>query len=237
MGAVYFELLFPFHGERYITLNQLLFNNNLHISIEPLKAEEHNTSEFELTAICALALQNNTKTVFEIGTFNGRTARAIALNLKQPDSAIYTLNIKPEITETILQTSSIDIGLAGKVVIGERFHGTPEEVIIHQLWGDSASFDYTPFKQKVDFVFIDGAHSEFYARNDTLQALQLIKQDGGLIIWHDAYLFGVVKFLKKWIQDTKYPIYFIKGTTLAITAIQNGIIINPIEYLQKNKIK
>lgn len=69
-------------------------------------------------------------------------------------------------------------------------------------------------------VFIDGAHSEEYVSNDTRQALALIKKEGGFIIWHDAHLFGVVKYLKKLVSKEILPIYFIKGTTLAIAAVK-----------------
>ncbi len=88
--------------------------------------------------------------------------------------------------------------MASKVISGERFLNTPQQSIITQLWGDSATFDFSPYYNSMDFVFIDGAHSEHYVKNDTEKALQLIKKSGGIIVWHDAHLFGVVKFLEPW---------------------------------------
>jgi hypothetical protein len=37
----------------------------------------------------------------------------------------------------------------------------------------------------MDVVFVDGAHSAEYVRNDTDVALRLLKPTGGLILWHD----------------------------------------------------
>jgi hypothetical protein len=68
---------------------------------------------------------------------------------------------------------------------GSQFAGTPEEKKITQLLGDSGKFDYGPYVGKMDMVFIDGSHAYDYVWSDTMNALKLLKPEGGLIFWHD----------------------------------------------------
>jgi predicted O-methyltransferase YrrM len=219
-------LQYPFFGDRYVHLSEILENDDLEVSIAPVKARKHNTTSFELMAICALLKDNNCNNIFEIGTFDGRTTRAMALNLSSESGKILTLNLPPGIDDVLLHTSADDVDLAHKVISGERFINTPQGKLIEQLWGDSATFDFSPYYNSMDLVFIDGAHSEQYVKSDTEKALQLIKQSGGIIIWHDAHLFGVVKYLEPWIKSNQLPVYFIKDTSLATARIRNGSIVD-----------
>jgi hypothetical protein len=213
-----------------VELSEILQHDDLQITVAPLKARRHNTTEFELISVAGIIKDNKCNTVFEIGTFDGRTTRAIAMNLSREDGKVYTLNLPPESDVVSLQTGHVDVELASKVVSGERFLHTPQEKLIQQVWGDSAKFDFSPFTGKMDAVFIDGAHSEDYVDNDTRNALKLIKPEGGIILWHDAHLFGVKDFFKKWLKQTNYPVYFIRRTTLAVMGMRNG---QPYDLLKK----
>lgn len=224
LSATYLKLQYPYFGSRYIDLSVLLKNDDLQVVLAPVKARMHNTSAFELLSVCALLKDSNATTVFEIGTYDGRTTMAMALNLANENSRIFTLNLPDATQEVSLDTSKVDIQLASKVISGERFLNTPQQSIITQLWGDSATFDFSPYYNSVDFIFIDGAHSEHYVKNDTEKALQLIKKTGGVIVWHDAHLFGVVKYLEPLVKQNKLPLYFIENTTLAVARVQNGAI-------------
>ena len=225
----YDALVYPFFGNRYIALSDLLRNDDLEVSVAPLRAREHNTTEFELLSIAALIKDNLCKTVFEIGTFDGRTTRAMAMNLSDDTGKIFTLNLPPDTGDVSLNTDKVDVGLASKVISGERFLQTPQERRIEQLWGDSATFDFSPYYNRMDFVFIDGAHSEEYVGTDTRNSIKLIKTGGGIITWHDAHLFGVKIFFKKWLKENNYPVYFIRNTTLAVMGVRNG---QPFDLLQ-----
>jgi predicted O-methyltransferase YrrM len=218
----YDALTYPFSGDNSVELSSLLKDDNLQVTIAPLKAREHNTTEFELLSIAGLIRDNQCNTVFEIGTFDGRTTRAIAMNLRDDQGKVFTLNLPPKAEVVSLKTGHVDIELASKVVSGERFLNTPQERFIQQVWGDSAKFDFTTYAGKMDAVFIDGAHSEDYAESDTMNALKMIKPEGGIIIWHDAHLFGVKYFFKNWLKQHSYPVYFIKGTTVAVMGMKNG---------------
>ena len=224
LSAIYLSLKYPFYGPRHIELSGLLKSDDLHISLPFVKARMHNTDSFELLSIASLLKDNAAATIFEIGTYDGRTTMAMALNLVKEESHIFTLNLPPETSNVMLDTSIVDVQLASKVVSGERFINTPQQKYITQLWGDSATFDFSPYFNTIDFVFIDGAHSEDYVKSDTKTALQLIKKSGGVIMWHDAHLFGVVKFLNPWIQENNLPVYFIKNTSLAVAWVQKGIV-------------
>jgi predicted O-methyltransferase YrrM len=218
----YDALTYPFFGKRYIELSGLLNNDELQVCLSPLKAREHNVSEFELVCISALIKDRQANAVFEIGTYDGRTARSMAMNLKNDEGTVFTLNLPPEAETVNLETHSIDIALASKVVSGQRFIGTAQEKYIQQLWGDSATFDFSPYHKKMDIVFIDGAHSEGYVSNDTMHSIEMIKPEGGLIVWHDAHLYGVKDFFIKWLKQNDYPVYFIRNSTVAVLGVRNG---------------
>jgi predicted O-methyltransferase YrrM len=53
------------------------------------------------------------------------------------------------------------------------------------LRGDSAKFDTTPYRESMDLIFVDGAHSYEYVKNDTVKGLEMLRS-GGIIVWHDC---------------------------------------------------
>lgn len=226
LSNVFVTLKYPFFGDRYVEISDLLKNEELMVTIAPVKARIHNTSSFELLAISSLLKDNNCNVIFEIGTFDGRTTRSMALNLANNKGKIFTLNLPPKTDKVSLETSLVDVQLSGKVTSGERFINTAQKNNIEQLWGDSAVFDFSPYNNFIDLVFIDGAHSENYVKNDTQKAMLLIKKSGGIIIWHDAHLYGVVKYLRPWVEKNKLPICFIKETSLAVAFVKNNTIVD-----------
>jgi hypothetical protein len=74
---------------------------------------------------------------------------------------------------------------ADKTRSGERYRNSDLEPRIVSLYGDSGSFDYSPYEGKMDLVFIDASHTFEYVVNDSLQALRLLRERGGAILWHD----------------------------------------------------
>jgi len=209
----------PFFGIA-VKLSDLV-SNTLAVRIGPVRAEPHNTSEMELLALGALVRQCEAVEVFEIGTYDGRSTRTLAMNLAD-GGRVTTLNLPPGQDAMEDGSSSVDSRLNTKVVSGCRFAGTPEEASIQQVFGDSATFDFAPYAGRMDVVFIDGAHSGEYVRNDTEQALQMIKPEGGLIVWHDGPLYGVVGYLQEGIRAQDWPLRWIEGTTLMIGWVCDG---------------
>ena len=93
---------------------------------------------------------------------------------------------------------------------------------ITQLYGDSASFDFSPWYGQMDFVFVDGAHAYNYVVNDTNIALKLLNPRGGIIIWHD---YGVWKGVTRALNELRenmpsLPLVHIKDTSLIVSIQQ-----------------
>jgi len=96
------------------------------------------------------------------------------------------------------------------------FSGTPEEKKIKVIFINSIDFKNTEFKEKMDFIFIDGGHTYSVVKNDSEKSFEMLKPNG-IILWHD-YVPGkrsssdVVKYINS-ILDKK-EIYKIKNTSL-----------------------
>ena len=152
--------------------------------LEP-DAANGNVTEWELFCIAQLVANHKPSACFEIGTFDGRTALNMAANMAE-DGHVFTLDLPPSgLDSTALKIARGDESFIKKEASGTRFKDSAYAHKITQLWGDSATFDYTPFAGKMDLVFVDGSHSYDYVKKDTETALKLLKPEGGIILWHD----------------------------------------------------
>ena len=149
------------------------------------------------------------KVVFEVGTYKGRTTRLFA-EMTGPNTRIYTLDLPPK-----MMTMGGYFSEEKAEQIGEEFSHSPYRSKITQFYGDSRSFDFSPFHRMADFVFVDGNHDYEFVRTDTEHALQMIKP-GGTIVWDDCHpIFtpGVVRCLEE--LSVARRIRRIAGTRLA----------------------
>jgi hypothetical protein len=96
---------------------------------------------------------------------------------------------------------------------GEAVIDTPEAERVTLLAGDSAQFDYRPYENQMDLVYIDGSHSYSYVRADTEAALGLLSTTG-TIVWDDFYYPGVWKYLNE-IRHS-LPLYLITNTGMIV---------------------
>ena len=149
-----------------------------------------NISLVELSCINQLVKKYKPKIIFEFGTFDGRTTLNLAANAPL-NAKIYTLDLprKPTRTKYKLYKGknavySDNTYIAGRAV-GKRFKNSKYSSKIFQLYGDSASFDYSDLFNTIDFVFIDGSHAYQYVKNDTEAAFKLLRKGKGVIVWHD----------------------------------------------------
>jgi predicted O-methyltransferase YrrM len=98
-----------------------------------------------------------------------------------------------------------------------RFIGSSVATKIHELFEDSATFDYGPYHDRCDIVFVDGAHSFQYVESDTKAALRLLRPSG-LIVWHDFndgfFWPDVHKYLNFFARH--HEVYRIRGTMFAV---------------------
>jgi predicted O-methyltransferase YrrM len=161
----------------------------IRINLEHLEGQGVGTPIDELAYLAMITRYLEPSAVFEIGTFRGRTALNFALN-SPDDCIVYTLDLplagkSDHLTgiyaadHTMIMQSDPGIDYRGKDVAGK----------IHQLYGDSTAFDFTPYFGKIDLVFVDGAHHYQAVKADTANALSMVKP-GGFILWHDFANFG-----------------------------------------------
>jgi len=150
--------------------------------------------------------------IFEIGTFTGGAALIMAQQAP-PGAQIFTLDMPPG-QPLRLQGLAADPPTTESARIGGRFRGRPYGDQIAQLHGDSATFDYSPYRGQIDLVFIDGSHSYEYVANDTERALEMLSPKGA-IVWDDCSedYPGVVTALDE--RAAVLPIVRIIGTRFA----------------------
>ena len=132
--------------------------------------------------------------VFEIGTFNGLSAWCLARNLA--GATIDTLDL-PVDEQPILPLAERDP--LNRSAQPERiFETLPAPGRVVQHWGDSATFDFSPWRNGCELVYVDGAHSADYVASDTRNAFEMIAE-GGAIVWDDYWRHepGVSSVLEK----------------------------------------
>lgn len=155
------------------------------------------------------------KSIFEIGTFDGCAVTHMILNSQFPDQChIYTLDLPPEKIQDYSHDPDnkefLELRRPGYYISRYTTSG------ITQLYGDSLKFDFSPYFDTMDLVFIDGNHNAPYIQSDTENALKMVKT-GGLIIWHDYFGIpgeSVTDYLNH--LSAKLSIRRIKNTCLAL---------------------
>ena len=195
-----------------------------------------NVTPLELIVINQLVRACKPTAIFEIGTFDGRTTLNLAANAP-PDAIVYTLDLpESEVGSTGLAIALGDERYIKKEASGSLLRGTTYERKVRQLLGDSAKFDFSPYRGKMDFVFVDGAHSYDYVVNDSLRALEMLKGGRGVILWHDYGDWdGVTNALNELgTHHTNFQgMMHIAGTTLVClvkeVAIREGLPRSPAE--------
>lgn len=169
-----------------------------------------------LSALVCYFVPNN---IFEIGTYNGFTTFHFAVN-SPPECTIYTLDLPPGFDENALHGYSYDDLMVVKLSMEHAndriFHKYPEKSKIRELFGDSSSFDFSPYAGKMDLIFIDGNHSYDFVKSDTENALKMLSENG-VIIWHD-YDYIIHKDIFRYLNQFSktHAVYAIPHTRFAI---------------------
>lgn len=171
--------------------------------------------EPERLAVARIVTRLQPRTVFEIGTYRGRTTRLLATCSSQ--ATIHTLDLAPE---NMLEGGCFAVSEPG--LIGARFRddtGIRSRIVQH--YGDSRQFDFTPFERLVDLVFVDASHSYEAVLNDSRRAFEMVKPEG-LVIWDDYHPIhgpGVMRALAE--IDAEKGVVWITGTRLAVYGISS----------------
>ena len=165
--------------------------------------------------LCALAALLDPATIFEFGTYRGDTAWLLARNV--PRARVYTLDLAGPDAAYSAQLELTDIDeYFHEWDRGARFHGTREGERITQLAGDSATFDFAPYRGTIDLAYVDASHSYSYVRSDTEAALAMLSPSG-TIIWDDyTHYSGIYAYLNELAPALDHPIFHVLDTRLAL---------------------
>jgi predicted O-methyltransferase YrrM len=159
------------------------------IALEHIPGRGIATPLDELAYLALITKACRPSNIFEIGTFRGRTALNFAMNAPD-DCTVWTLDLPPaERAPFANVTNPADRAIIHASKTGVDYQDKPEARKIHQLYGNSISFDFSPYAGQMDLVFIDGAHHYEAVISDTRNALNLVKP-GGTILWHDFANYG-----------------------------------------------
>jgi predicted O-methyltransferase YrrM len=135
-----------------------------------------------LVYLVGIAKAIGAKTIFEIGTCAGNTALTLAMNLKE--ARIHTLDLPPD-QQPIFYYSAADKVNIDFINRRRRvYEGRAEAGRIVQHLEDSAKFDYSAFRGSCELIYIDGAHSLEYVRNDSRAAYEMAAPVGA-VVWDD----------------------------------------------------
>ena len=136
-----------------------------------------NMDPLEQYYLASLAGLLQPERIFEIGTFDGATSLLLARMV--PGARIYTLDLPPGHVD-----GTNDVALARVDGAGSKFRDTPEADRITQLYGDSRTFDFSPFYNKMDMVVVDGSHKAECVIPDSENALKMVSPRG-VVVWDD----------------------------------------------------
>jgi len=164
------------------------------------------------------------KKIFEIGTFRGDSAANFALNTDS-NARIFTLDLPPKGNELgyrheyMAHTNPSDkkIIFESQNIRQFSYSNIEEGNKVIQFYGNSFSFDFSDFYDRIDLVFIDAAHNYAAVANDTEKALKLGKE-GGLIMWNDYGRWGINE-VSEFLHDFRkagYDVKRIEGSHVAV---------------------
>lgn len=189
------------------------------IHLESFLGHWGNVSIEELCKICLIVKWLKPRRILEMGTYNGMTTLQMALNAPR-DCITYTLDLDPQ------QAAEIKLGKLDDLVAkhfkdkfqtatGSYFDGR-EDVSIEQLWGNTATFDYSKLNGPIDLVFVDAAHDYVNKKIDSEKAFSMVSPSG-VIIWHDYAQVAnpdVTRCVVEFAKD--HRIFHLRNTNLAV---------------------
>ncbi len=168
-------------------------------------------SPMECAALAALSRLSRAKKIFEFGTYKGVSTTQLALNVEE-GGMVFTLDLPedhPAYSLPIPKPEEQQIAAeGGKGIL------IPRDLLdrVTFLSSDSATFDETPYHGTMDLIFVDGAHSYEYVKNDTEKGWEMLRP-GGVLAWHDCVAShpDVVRYIK----ERKLVTKLVNGTALA----------------------
>jgi hypothetical protein len=142
------------------------------IEIAPFAFMDGGSLVTDIALLKSVAGQQKDCQYFEIGTWRGESVANVAKTAKD----CFTLNISAE----EIRKLGFD-----ELTIGQQDVFSKDLANVKHLKGNSLTFDFGPYKNKMDLVFIDGDHHYDAVKKDTEKAFDLLKDEDSIIIWHD----------------------------------------------------
>jgi predicted O-methyltransferase YrrM len=175
---------------------------DLKITIPFISTHWETATLFDHTFIASLVHVLQPRKCIEIGTSLGLVTSTIASNAPD-DTEIHTIDQH------------------GHERIGSFFRSRPEGRKIRQHVSLSTEFDFRPFDDSVDLMFIDGSHEFDDVWRDSENAFRVLT-GRGVVIWHDVtpYFPGVMKALEALPKSGE--IYRVQGTNCGFYAAPNA---------------
>ncbi|PCJ25298.1 MAG: hypothetical protein COA97_08225 [Flavobacteriales bacterium] len=158
------------NGFKMLDLIDILPNFN--VAINPFSFLNGGSLITDLALLKGLVKQKEDCTYFEIGTWRGESVANVSSEAK----ICFSLNLSNE--------SLKNLGYNQEYLNQQEFFSKGLGNVTH-LKGNSFEFDFSPYYNKCDVVFIDGDHQYKSVLNDTKIAFKLLKDEKSIIVWHD----------------------------------------------------
>jgi len=146
---------------------------SLDLEVAPYSFLEGGSLPTDLALLQALARTRPGCSYFEIGTWRGESVANVAPHA----GTCVTLDLPAE--ELRRRGAPADY-IAQQ---GRYCQGLPNVV---RLFGDRRHMDLSAHFGRYDLVFVDGDHHHASVLRDTRTAFKLLRDDQGVIVWHDA---------------------------------------------------
>ncbi len=178
------QLLFTFKEKIDIKDIEILYNDNFKSKLLKHLGLKRGGFNLGLLKICEIA--NETKTMVEIGSYQGESTVIFSTYL--PDAKIYAVD-PWENHYDVKDGSSEDYDMKD---VEYNFDVITKNRNIIKKKMTSEEFSFLIEDESIDLVYIDGNHQEEFVCNDLEKWLPKIKQNG-YISGHDYYMFESVR--------------------------------------------
>lgn len=173
----------------------------------------------ELVVFLSICSNYSSGNFLEIGSHKGRTTINVANNFK--NLKIFTFDLPPNFDlenlkfKLVKKDHELIQSYREKELYYKKYQNLSKNMT--HLYGDSAEYDFTKYKNFFDLIFIDGSHKYENVISDSYKSFDMLRNNG-TIVWHDYTIdhIDVVKAVNKFGKDKNIKIYRAKRTKFAI---------------------
>ena len=207
------------------------FQDPLAINLPIPSSKIGSVTTLEASLICALLKLQIPKTIFEFGTFLGYTTSIFLMN-SPSTTKIFSIDL-PITNQDVSKLSEVDWNLVqSNDAYNDQFltqlafqegeyylRNFEKENNLKLIKSDSLLFEPGDYfsDHEIDFVFIDGGHTDSVVKSDTSVSLRM-RSENALVLWHDfnSTIHGkVTEVVKNYAQGDL--VLHVQHTLLALT--------------------